>query len=56
MNKIHVISAGRNAGKFITYCIDSVQRQTLQPDSHTVIDDISDDTLKLFTTPNDNID
>ena len=43
MNKIHVISAGRNAGKFITYCVDSVKRQTLQPGSHTVIDDISDD-------------
>ena len=43
MNKIHVISAGRNAGKFVTYCIDSVKRQTLQPDSHIVVDDISDD-------------
>ena len=47
MSKIHVISVGRNAGKFITYCIDSIQRQTLQPDSHIVVDDISnDDTIE----------
>jgi glycosyltransferase involved in cell wall biosynthesis len=43
MSKLHVISTGRNAGKYITFCIDSVKRQTLQPDSHTVIDDMSDD-------------
>ena len=47
MSKIHVISAGRNAGKFIMYCIDSIERQTLQPDSHIVVDDISnDDTIE----------
>jgi len=47
MSKIHVISTGRNAGKFITYCIDSIERQTLQPDSHIVVDDISnDDTIE----------
>ena len=43
MSKLHVISPGRNAGNFILNCVESVERQTLKPDSHIIIDDISDD-------------
>ena len=43
MSKIHVVSPGRNPSKAILNCVESVQRQTLQPESHTLIDDISDD-------------
>jgi len=43
MSKIHVVSTGRNPSKAIFNCVESVQRQTLQPESHTLIDDISDD-------------
>ena len=43
MSKIHVVSTGRNPSKAILNCVESVQRQTLQPESHTLIDDISDD-------------
>ena len=43
MNKIHVVSPGRNPTSAIFNCVDSIKRQTLQPESHTLIDDISDD-------------
>lgn len=43
MNKIHVISPGRNPSTAVQNCVDSVGRQTLLPNSHTIIDDISDD-------------
>ena len=53
MSNIHVISPGRNPGGWaVRNCIESVKRQTLQPASHVVIDDISDDdapgVLKTF--------
>ena len=43
MSKVHVVSPGRNAGNFILNCVESVERQTLTPDSHIIIDDVSDD-------------
>jgi glycosyltransferase involved in cell wall biosynthesis len=46
MNKIHVISTGRNAGEFVKKCIESVGNQTIVPTSHLVIDDISDDNTR----------
>jgi len=43
MSDIYVISTGRNASSYVKNCVDSVQRQTLQPTKHILIDDISDD-------------
>ena len=43
MSKIHVVSPGRNPSRAVQNCVESIQRQTLLPDSHTIIDDISDD-------------
>ena len=43
MSDIHVVSTGRNAGQFVSKCIESVKSQTLLPTSHVVIDDVSDD-------------
>jgi len=43
MNKVHVVSPGRNPSSALLNCVESVKRQTLQPESHTLIDDISDD-------------
>jgi len=48
MSKIHVVSPGRNPSKAILNCVESVQRQTLQPESHTLIDDISDDDTSVL--------
>ena len=46
MSKIHVISTGRNANNFVLKCVESVKKQNLQPSSHVVIDDISDDNTR----------
>tara|TARA_R110002020_G_scaffold241567_4_gene454768 strand:+ start:5703 stop:6458 length:756 start_codon:yes stop_codon:yes gene_type:complete len=43
MSNVYVISTGRNSSKYVKNCIDSVQKQTLQPIEHVLIDDISDD-------------
>tara|TARA_R110001583_G_scaffold55762_2_gene168894 strand:+ start:202 stop:948 length:747 start_codon:yes stop_codon:yes gene_type:complete len=43
MNKLYVISTGRNANKFVNNCILSIQNQTYACDKHIVIDDVSDD-------------
>jgi glycosyltransferase involved in cell wall biosynthesis len=49
MQKIYVLSTGRNASHFVEKCIESVNTQTLRPDSHLVIDDISnDDTRQIL--------
>ena len=49
MQKIHVLSTGRNASHFVEKCIESVSTQTLQADSHLVIDDVSsDDTRQIL--------
>jgi len=51
MSKIHVISPGRNPGPFLLNCIDSVERQTLQPNSHIIVDDMSDrETVNILKT------
>jgi len=56
MSKLYVVSAGRNATRFINKCIVSVQQQTLSCDSHIVIDDLSDDDtlahLSQYMMPN----
>ena len=57
MSKIHVLSTGRNAGEFVLKCVESVREQTVKPDSHIVIDDISDDNtrnllMKYYHNPN----
>ena len=43
MSKLHVISTGRNPNNAVRNCIESIARQTVLPDSHTVIDDMSSD-------------
>ena len=49
MNKITVITAAYNAGKFIAQTIDSVINQTLTPYQHVIIDDCStDNTLEII--------
>jgi len=49
MSKIHVVSTGRNPNNAVRNCVKSIARQTLLPDSHTVIDDISsDDTPEIL--------
>ena len=48
MSKLYVVSVGRNAGKFVLNCVKSVAKQTLKPDSHILVDDISDDDTRLY--------
>jgi len=48
MSKLYVVSVGRNAGKFVLNCVKSVANQTLKPDSHILVDDISDDDTRLY--------
>ena len=48
MSDIYVISTGRNASSYVKNCVNSVQRQTLQPVKHILIDDISDDDTVEF--------
>ena len=46
--KTCVISCQRNANKFSQHCISSVAQQTVLPDSHIFIDDVSDDGTREF--------
>ena len=43
MSRVIVVSCNYNGNKFVRNCIESVYNQTLQPDFHYFIDDISDD-------------
>ena len=56
MSDLYVVSTGRNASKFVLKCIQSVKDQTLQPKSHIIIDDISDDDTRLYLERIKNID
>jgi len=48
MNKIYVISTGRNVGSLSLDCINGIQNQTLKPHEHIFIDDDSDDDSLLY--------
>jgi len=51
MSKLYVISTGRNPSFLVQACVESVQTQTLQPDLHILIDDMSDnDTIDYLST------
>lgn len=43
MSRVIVVSCNYNGNKFVKKCVTSVFRQTLQPDFHYFIDDISSD-------------
>ena len=48
MSKLYVVSTGRNASKFVLNCVQSVKKQTLKPERHIVIDDMSDDDTRMY--------
>jgi glycosyltransferase involved in cell wall biosynthesis len=48
---IYVVSTGRNAGSLVEKCIESVATQTLNPKTHTLIDDCSEDDTRDILMP-----
>ena len=46
MSNVYVLSVGRNAGDAVITCMDSVQSQTILPEKHIMVDDISDDNTR----------
>jgi len=48
VSKLYVVSTGRNASKFVLNCVQSVKKQTLKPERHIVIDDMSDDDTRMY--------
>ena len=47
MSKLYVVSVGRNAGKFVLDCAKSVAEQSLKPERHIFVDDLSDDDTRV---------